>query len=555
MQIQKKTNHDNKFENAEINCADSDEEGNFRAELLGLGQLGLFGKESDACGRIHQLLSNQGRIGRRLFQRLMCSLMRSCGDLLRRKNHKILKLEKSLDYFHRKFVKVKHKLNMLSKNLFKIKNFDRPSSSDKNKPKLDRPFYSKKNSATLVRGSSASQDILNLIIGAKKLSIPQRHAPRDEHSSGCVNGTVDQSLLEPLAEERMKSFETEKNDFCRTESLQPKKRNPSPAKRDRAYKAAKGAQMRAGVKKERSTKKRAEQVGDAHKRPAPKKASEASEGSLTEEQSKFAETNKKIFKFKKKKPKMAVSQSKKILKSKKKNVSESLAKANWAARQKRTRRAPDEDALRRAKKADAEQRLTKSKNLSRKQCSSVKTTSNKYKQRKGHQRKHTDQGFLKASQTKPKNIKYSSSEQILESVRHPRNELHFVSQKTPGTGLEKLKIPKYLNVLSRMKSNVKEKGAGSKGKKMLRDLHLNSNCFRLKKKDKLANMQNLFANKNSSSLKHFPNGFNNLHLNYIFSNKKHKEHEGKYALNSLFPKKTPKSKTNIVLFKKKSVKD
>ena len=94
----------------------------------------------------HQLSPKNCKISERVFKRirpllvnieensvvLVCDLVQTLlnklKDMSEEKDNKIQKLQQALNYFYQKFVKAKQKLNLLSKNLFKIKNFEKNES-------------------------------------------------------------------------------------------------------------------------------------------------------------------------------------------------------------------------------------------------------------------------------------------------------------------------------------------------------------------------------------------------------------------------------------------
>jgi hypothetical protein len=79
------------------------------------------------CNELCSKLREESERSNHRNAHFVCELIQSLKNhflrLLNQKNSKILKLEKSLNYFEENFIKVKQKLNLLSKNLIKIKNF------------------------------------------------------------------------------------------------------------------------------------------------------------------------------------------------------------------------------------------------------------------------------------------------------------------------------------------------------------------------------------------------------------------------------------------------
>ena len=96
--------------------------------------------KSVECNRIcSQIRSSLGRTDPKddhFVCALLFNLHSKFESILNQKNSKIRKLEKSLKYFETNFIKAKHKLNILSKNLFKIQKFR------EKEPRLKHPTHS-----------------------------------------------------------------------------------------------------------------------------------------------------------------------------------------------------------------------------------------------------------------------------------------------------------------------------------------------------------------------------------------------------------------------------
>jgi hypothetical protein len=524
-------------------------------------------KKNNLMERIYELFSKSAISSEDLIEKMMRKLMRTFEEQLQLKDFKILKLEQSLEYFYKKFIRAKKKLNLLSKNLFKIKNFEKNDSAEKQRHFIDKPFLSKKNSVNLSRKSKVNQDILKSIIGAKRyLNKHKMLKQMGIDSILSIHQTFDTSP-KPSVYNEIRSFETEKNNYHGENSKIKKKRIHSPNYQNhvkgkpRKCQAMENNYLKLNKINKRDKMSQKKKIKKSQTQNFNKKKIKAStikvcKNTQSEEEyedkrsNKFADTNKKVYTFKKKKSKLSNASSKKQSKSKKRSQIGNHNKANVLIKNKKAKLKSENEYSRKTKKSNDlknASKITKCKNLSRKQCFSVKTSSMKNKSTKQESQKKQNELMLqKANFSKSRNIKYSSSDHRLENIKNQMNEQNFLQLKTPGIGLEKLKISKYINILNKGK----EKGSNKK-KRLMKDLHPTSNLHRLEGKDKLIHLQNMILSKNSSSLKHLGNSFNNLHLNYIFSHKKNKKSENmnKFELNLLFPKKTSKHKKSKIVFK------
>lgn len=84
-------------------------------------------KSTWGCNRFCHLVQEVTRVRQPGSKHLLCDIVDSISSafesVINQKNAKIRTLEKSLTYFESNFLKTKHKLNKLSNNLFKIKNY------------------------------------------------------------------------------------------------------------------------------------------------------------------------------------------------------------------------------------------------------------------------------------------------------------------------------------------------------------------------------------------------------------------------------------------------
>lgn len=498
----------------------------------------------------------------------LCFLTQKFESMLRQKDHKISKLENSLEYFYQKFIKAKQKLNLLSKNLVKIKDFEKQDSFSKDAaPLLDKPVFLKKNSANLAERKSANHEILQSIIGAKSY-VNQRKSSQalGIESVLSLHRTFDHGA-KPSLYEGIRSFETEKQNFKIQQSNLKEKRSHSPLQEEKIHKRGKSDLTPSvgylGIRKEEAAKTSGEGA-------RPKKAETGRENVVRNMQVKkvkteaadpreaLGDTSKKTLLFKKKKTKLSLTNSKKMCKSSKKNTYRDSNKHAFFYKNKKAKEKKSEKGKSKNSKRESQASKNKStanKNVSRKQCLSAKTSIHKLKtKQKNLSKKNMDNGIQRIKNSKTKNLKYSSSDQKIGVVKNAPLNNEIFNFQTPIIGVEKLKFPKYLKALQSIKSKNKDRLVSGKKKKTFKDLHLASNLRQFQGKDKQSHLQNIFLNKNSSSLKNFKNGFNNLHLNYLFSKKNHLENDQRvgFELNSIFSKQTPKGASGKVAYKRKS---
>jgi hypothetical protein len=285
--------------------------------------------------RIQELFSKSTISSGDLIEQMMKKLMRTFEEQLKFKDSKILKLEQSLEYFYKKFIRAKKKLNLLSKNLFKIKNFEKNDSVEKQKHFIDKPFLSKKNSVNLPRKTKVNQDILKSIIGAKRyLNKHKMLKQMGIDSILSIHQTFDTSP-KPSVYNEIRSFETEKNNYHGANSKINKKRIHSPNYHSNAKGKPRKCQgmeenylkLNKIKKREKMSQKRKikkSQTQNFNKKKVKTNTMKVCKNTQSEEEcedkksNKFTETNKKVYTFKKKKIEVIEWQFKKSLKIKEK---------------------------------------------------------------------------------------------------------------------------------------------------------------------------------------------------------------------------------------------
>jgi hypothetical protein len=494
--------------------------------------------------------------------------------LIRQRDNKINKLENSLNYFYQKFIKAKKKLNLLSKNLVKIQNFEKSESFESRPPFVNKPLFLNKNSENLPERKSNNHKILQSIIGAKSY-VNQRKVSQGLgiESVLSLHRTFDQSV-KPSFYDEVLSFETEKQNFrahtgdveFKVEGL-PNFYDKVQYKKKRGilengkYVLVEGERERRKevYLKEKNKGQENIQMNGQSKQKSTIKKVEKNE----KEFGNLEETNKKVYILKKKKQKLSFRNSKKMSRSNKKNILKDSQNIAFFYKNKKTKEKQDEKSKIKTKKKDINKktktRTSNQNKISRKNALSVKTGSGKIKGTKKYMKRNKGNNSNKIISSRVKNLKYSSSDQKIEFNNHTSYKNEFLQLKTPIIGVEKLKFPKYLKVLHNLNGKNKERLNSGNKRKMFKDFNLAKNIQKFNGKDKQPQFQNVFNinNTNSSSLKNLKNGFNNLHLNYIFSQNKNLEQEHKvgFKLNTLFSKQTPKASNSIKGYSKKSGKN